>query len=111
MPQLLIQNVGGDWEALIANTNQAVAFEGGSAAEQAESVKALAEAMADGWEAVSEAVLTVFKGVPNGVEGSTIAESIFGTVDSLAFGNSVYVAETTLMADIEAVGEWLLALV
>lgn len=110
MPQLLIQYTGGAWEAVIANTNQALEFDGAN--DGAEGVRQLADAMADGWDAVTEAVLTAFKGVPNGVGGDTIAQGIFGTVDSLVYeGTEIVpaVAGRTLMSIIEDAGEALLA--
>lgn len=112
MPALLIHNAGGAWEALIENTNTALAFEGATEAEQLESVKQLAAAMRSGWESVTEVILDVFQGAPEGADGAVVAEDVFATTSELiyeGFGLFQAAEGETLASVIEEVGAALLA--
>ena len=57
MANLLIRNAGGEWEAYIANTNQALRFAGATEEEQLVAVKQLANAMRAGAGNVDAIVL------------------------------------------------------
>lgn len=112
MPQLIIRNAGGAWEALIANTNQALAFEGATLAEQVGYVQLLAQSMQAGWGSVVENVLKCFKGVPGGAEAGDVAEGLFATADSLVLEEEVIFTaaeDGVLMDSIAAAGADLIA--